>query len=74
MEVMFSIAKTLRRWRPMYNQELDLMVEEVILELEARTNQPLRIGWDTYEGMFRLRIVGCSAFGPRLYLRGDTSK
>ena len=37
-------------------------------------DEPAAEDWMGHEGMFRLRIVGCSAFGPRLYLRGDTSK
>jgi hypothetical protein len=56
----------------MYNQELDMMVERVIVKLEARANQPLRIRWD--RGMFRLGIVGCLAFGPGLYRCDDTRK
>jgi hypothetical protein len=44
--VMLWIAGNLRRWKPMYGQELGSMVESVIQKLEDKAYQPPRICWN----------------------------
>jgi hypothetical protein len=43
-DVMIWIAKTLRRWIPTFNQELEVKIEMIIQKLEEWANQPPRIG------------------------------
>jgi len=44
--VLIEIAKILRRWRPLYEQDLGIMVDTAIQMLEDKANQPPRICWN----------------------------
>lgn len=41
-----QVAMFLRRWRPLFDQELGALVEEVIQKLESKAYQPPTICWD----------------------------
>lgn len=44
--VLLWIARMLRRWKPMYTQDLEIKVNSVIQELELLVNQPPRLCWN----------------------------
>jgi hypothetical protein len=63
-EVLFKVARMLRRWSPMMQQDVWARIEEVIIQLELKASRPPLLMWSSPGGIIvKVGTIGCSTFG-----------
>ena len=48
MVVLIRISRMLRRWLPMYKQEVGVQLEGLVYKLEELSSRPAQIKWNEY--------------------------